>query len=406
MDLSIVEPWSNAAQTPHRIGMVGMFAGMWGEFNPGCFMLGIKTRHELEKRFPASLIDLYSIHNKLQGSVLMPVKQNGLNLTFFPREGQLNFLNDTLSQYNALVFGGDIIWGGDDVVEDNDIFFLKSPEFLATAKPVVAFNAVHTFYTDDNIAPEIEKFQDAALRASYTSVRTTAIRDRLIRHGVLNVDYCPDPVIDLSPDMLPESDPLPEIPRNGKPNLGVSIRGKLSDEVLQTLSALNLDDYNVVVFPYSKQYACLETVQKIKAVFGDKFHYLEEYLDPVQSYKYIGQLDYTIQDTYHGIIASILYNKPFISLDVEPEYTSRKQQLLELLGIDQKYNIRLISGKTAENIGVLKSSIPELLGQELRMDPVKVAEARTRIRNHFDRIAEVIKNNLGPVLQPENQPLP
>ena len=383
------------SEKPISIGMVGMFGGMWGEFNPGCFMTAVKTLSELQKRFPTASIDLYSIHNKLAGADLQKIKLSEIELTLFPRKRQIDLLNNELSRYDALVFGADIIWGGDDIVDDNDIFFLNSSEFLSTSSPTVVFNAVHTFYTEETMgAEEIKKIKNAATRAAYVSVRTQAIQKRLSKLGIPNVEYCPDIVLGLSPEQFSKPRVLPSFLKDQRPTLGISIRQKLADETLGWLMSTDFSDYNVVIFPYSRQYGCMETVKKIKAEFGTCFQYIEQYSDPVESYQLIGEFDYTIQDTYHGIIASTLHRKPFISFDIEPELTSRKQQLLEALGVDQQRNIRLTLGEIAQNIQKMKNSVPVLMKEDFVFDEQKLRTVSDRIQKHFDTMATIIQSKL------------
>ncbi len=367
--------------------MVGMYGGMWREYNPGCFLIGVKTKQELQKRITSS-IDVFSIDNKTKSKGLEHETVHGLDLNFFGRERQIEFLNETLSQYDAIVLGGDIIWGGDDVVQDNDIFFVNSPEFLQSSTPTVLFNCVHTFYDDQSILGQRKKFENAVRRSAYTSVRTKAIQRRLQEIGITNVEYVPDPVLDIDMgDFLKERIFLPT--ERDKPILGISIREKLSDELLATLRDLPLDNFDVVIFPFSRQYRNLETVRKVRSTFGNKFRYFEEYLDPIQSYQFVGELDMFLNDTYHGIIASVLHGKPFVSLDVETELTSRKQQLLQTIGVDNKYNVRL-AYQDPRNVATISNNIPDLMRQPLTYSSTTMQEVRLQIQNHYDQMAKHI----------------
>ena len=379
-----------------KIAMVGMYGGMWREYNPGCFLLGYMTARELKKRLPFAQIDLYAIDNKAEQDRLVIEKRWGLTLRFFSRKQQLRLLEDVLPRYDALVFGGDIIWGGDDVVDDNEIFFVRSPAFLKAQKPMVLFNSVHTFYDDGRIASQREKFVDAAARASYVSVRTEAIRKRLRSIGIDAAVFVPDPVLDLDTKLLARYK-LPRFRENAsrakRPVLGISLRSKLASELIDLLKHADLSAYDVLIFPYSRQYENLETVLAVEKAFGKRFSYIKEYLNPFQSYRLTSELDAYITDAYHGAIAAALYGVPFVSIDVEAEKTSRKQQLLETLKIPERYNIRLAYGDR-RNASTLIREVPKLLRQPLRYDRRALARARRQIRLHFDRMAEMIKRSI------------
>ena len=88
-----------------KIAMVGMYGGMQREYNPGCFMVGQKTKKELQKRIPDAQIDVFSIDNKKVGQGVEREKMRDLELNFFGREEQLKLLNERLSEYDAVVLG-------------------------------------------------------------------------------------------------------------------------------------------------------------------------------------------------------------------------------------------------------------------------------------------------------------
>ena len=143
------------------------------------------------------------------------------------------------------------------------------------------------------------------------------------------------------------------------------------------------------IFPFSRQYKNLETLRKIQERFGSRFKYLDQYLDPVQSYQLVGELDVFFNDTYHGVIASIIHGKPFISLDVETEVTSRKQQLLEAVGVDEKYNVRLLYN-SPDNVSTLNNTIPDLIREPIVYLPNNLQQIKAQIKNHYDQMAKHI----------------
>jgi len=373
----------------NRIAMVGMYGGMWKEFNPGCFMTGLKTYKELLK-INGSKVDIYSIDNKMKGKVLLREDCYGLPITFFSRDIQLDLLENTLSEYDTVVIGGDIVWGGDDVVDDNDIFFARSEKFLSNKSPNLIINCVHTFYDDLEIKNVSKRFIDVCKRADYVSVRTAAIERRLRSIGIENTVHVPDLALGLDPVILRAPK---DRGHSKKLRIGLSVRSKLSTEMISLLEQPFWDDYELVVWPFSRQYYCLETVQKIKEQFGDRFQYIEKYHPPNYSFGMMRNFDLSINDTYHGTIAAILAGTPFISLDVEKEVTSRKDQLLRDLDVDVSSNIRLSSDSTS-NTEVLKREISKkILERSLEKTPIALNEVRDRISRHFGKIRALISNN-------------
>ncbi|MFA7654081.1 MAG: polysaccharide pyruvyl transferase family protein [Candidatus Magasanikbacteria bacterium] len=374
-----------------KIALLGMFGGMWQEYNPGCFLVGYKTYSEIKKRFPQAQIDIFAIQNKLSGKKIIKENKFGLMpINFFPRSAQLDLLKNISTKYDALIIGGDIVWGGDDVVADNDIFFVNCKNFFSSTKTKVLFNCVHTFYNNQTIKAMGEKFQQACVRASYVSVRTKAIQYRLRKLGIKQkINFVPDIVLDFNLNEFKKIT-LPPATTN-KPKLGIAIRFKLVNELIETLKKIDLDKYEVYCFAYSQQYRNLETVKEIKKIFKNKFHYLEKYQDPIASFKLINNFDFLINDTFHGIIAATLQNVPFISLDVEPEKTSRKDQLLESLGIDKKWNIR-IKYHDPKNATVMSEKINNLLNDKFEINKKKIKKSQKLIKKHFDTMERIIKS--------------
>ena len=373
-----------------KIALLGMFGGMWQEYNPGCFLVGYKTYSEIKTRFPKAKIDAFAIHNKLKGSAMIRENKFGIMpLNFFPRSIQLKLLENVLSKYDALIIGGDIVWGGDDVVKDNDIFFVNSPKFINSHNAKILFNCVHTFYNNQTIKLVKNKFKQACSVASYISVRTAPIKNRLKKLGIKQcINFVPDVVLDFNLAKIKEIEITQA--KTGRPKLGISIRAKLSNAMITALKNIDLDKYEVYCFAFSKQYNNLETVQDIKKNFGTRFNYLEKYYNPLESFKLINNFDFLITDTFHGIVAAVLEDVPFISIDVEPEKTSRKDQLLEALGIKKEWNIR-ISYNTPQNSAILSKKINALLKKKFKFKHNKLEESRKLIRQHFDAMEKVIK---------------
>jgi len=371
--------------------MLGMYGGMWREYNPGCFLTGLKTFDELKQRLPKVDIDVFSIDNHLETEELIKENRfNILDIIFFSRKRQIEFLENELSKYDAIVIGGDIVWGGDDVIEDNDIFFLNSEKFINANQPAVLINSVHSFYEDKNIGTVRGKLLKACERSQYLSVRTRALKERLERIGInKQLHQVPDPVLDFDTNKFKNVSLPDNLKSSGRKNIGISVRSKLTEELIQFLHKTDLSEYDVIFYPFSRQYDNLATVHTIQKIFGNKYHYVEEYSDPIKSFGITKNFDLSITDTMHGVTSAVIQKIPFISIDVEHELTSRKDQLLETLNINKKRNVRLSYGNP-NNANILIDEINKLLNEKMEDYEVALNTARQLIKKHFDEMAKII----------------
>ena len=112
----------------------------------------------------------------------------------------------------------------------------------------------------------------------------------------------------------------------------------------------------------------------MRRAFGLRFHYIERDLDPFESFAVIGDLDLLVTDTFHGAIAAIIQDVPFISVDVEPEITSRKEQLLSTLG-SPELNVRLRRGEPGME-ELLVRGVGKFVATPSRVDVSRLAAAR------------------------------
>ena len=89
-----------------RIALVGMYGGMWREYNPGCYMIAVKTLDEMRRRLPRATFSVFSIDNRSELHGCFHENAYGLDIQFFSRSYQLSLLEDVLSRYDALIIGG------------------------------------------------------------------------------------------------------------------------------------------------------------------------------------------------------------------------------------------------------------------------------------------------------------
>ena len=100
-------------------------------------------------------------------------------------------------------------------------------------------------------------------------------------------------------------------------------------------------------------------------------------------------IDYLINETYHGIIAAIVTGKPFVSIDVEPEATSRKQQLLES-GLVESISNGMSASLGDKNVSKLSRAIARLLSGVLPIAS-DLCVVRSQICSHLNRMAQIIE---------------
>ncbi len=321
--------------TRKRIALLGMYGGPFREYNPGCFMIGYQAWQELKRRLPDAEYDFYAIDNFGPYEGLQVEEESGIPIRYFGRHHQIDLLENELSTYDALVVGGDVVWGGVAGLE-NDIFVLNSQTFLNRSRPVVAFNSVYSFYTAETFGDAREKFLNACRRAKYVSVRTLYLKRLLEDNGAEDVSYVPDPVLNLDMSAFDSIPATVKIPPSSKPKLGISISALSVYELIETLRNVDLSDFDVWIHPYTRQFHTIETVLRLKKAFGPRFNYIERYLDPIESFRLIGQFDVSFNDTLHGTIAAMIQGVSFIVMNGEDMRISRLEHLLSLFGMGGK----------------------------------------------------------------------
>ena len=372
--------------TKKRIALLGLYGGPFREYNPGCFMIAWQALRELKKRIPDAQFDLYSIDNFAPYEGFQVEEERGITLRFFGREHQMSLLENELASYDLLVVGGDIVWGGVPGL-DNDIFLLNSQAFLERSAPVVAFNSVYSFYTSETFGEAREKFANACNRAKYVSVRTTYMKKMLEDHGIENVSFVPDPVLGLDMSVFDGTAPAVKLPASSKPTLGISISALSVYELIETLRNVDLSGFDVWLYPYTRQFHTIETVLRVKKAFGSRFNYIEQYLDPVENFRLIGQFDVSLNDTLHGTIAAMIQGVSFIVLNGEDMRISRLEHLLSLFGMGGEMMRQ--SESFPENVADWTERLPRFLNNPLRVADGDLARVRAMIEEHFDNIASL-----------------
>ncbi|SFN49379.1 Polysaccharide pyruvyl transferase family protein WcaK [Chitinophaga sp. YR627] len=370
-----------------KIAMIGMYGGYYrGDYNPGCIMICLKTRYELKKRIENCEIDIFAIDVKTKSKEIVKEHKDGLDINFFPAGEGIALLESVLSQYDALVIGGDVIWS-EDYEKDGKIFFLDSASFLATKKPVVLFNCVHRF---ESVKTKEHLFHNIEQRSKYIAVRTEFFKNELHKIGIDKVKAIPDPVLDLELKKV-------EKKANRKPLIGISVSLKLCDPLIAILKNTDLSQFDICFYAYSRQYDNHVTVMKMRSVFGDKFSYVVEYKDPVETFEMIAGFDISVSDTYHGTISAIIQNVPFVCINTEPLISSRITYLLKPFGLERQ----IVSAypeageNDAETGNRCFQEFNQLINNPPRVDSEDLRDVKKIIQQHFDDMADVIKESTG-----------
>jgi polysaccharide pyruvyl transferase WcaK-like protein len=367
-----------------KIAMIGMYGGHYrGDYNPGCIMICLKTYQELKKRIKNCEIDIFAIDNKTEKDGIFKEHKNGLSINFFPAREGVSLLNSIFSTYDALVIGGDVVWS--DFYEESGIFFIDSEPFLATKKPLVLFNCVHRF---NSVETKEDLFINIQKRAQYIAVRTNFFKDELNEIGISNVKAIPDPVLDL--DLKKVNKKI-----NKKPVLGISVSVQLCDPLISILSHTDLSEFDVCFYPYSRQYGNHVTVMAIRSFFGDKFSYILDYKDPLETFEMIAGFDISVSDTYHGTIAALIQNVPFICINTEPPVSSRITHLLKPFKLENQ----IVSTYPEPGEGELETfnrclqEFNALINDPPRVDHDQLKDVKKVIQKHFDDMADIIKDS-------------
>jgi polysaccharide pyruvyl transferase WcaK-like protein len=349
-------------------------------------MICLKTYQELKKRIENCEIDIFAIDTKTKNNEIIKEHKDGLDINFFPAREGVSLLNSIFSKYDALVIGGDVVWS-EDYEENGKVFFLDSESFLATKRPSVLFNCVHRF---ESVKTKEDLFINIEKRSKYIAVRTSFFKNELNKIGISNVKAIPDPVLDLE---------LKKINKkiNKKPVIGISVSLKLCDPLIAVLKHSDLSKFDVCFYPYSRQYDNHITVMKMRSVFGDKFSYILEYKDPIETFEMIAGFDISVTDTYHGTIAAIIQNVPFVCINTEPLISSRITYLLKPFKLDNQI-VSTYPEPGESDIETSNRCFQEfnaLINNPPRVDNDQLKEVKILIQKHFDDMADIIKDSQG-----------
>lgn len=386
-----------------RVALVGMYGGYFGERNPGCFLILEATLQALERRLPDTSFDIYSEDAIARFQGLREEAVHGRELRFFSSNWGKTLLETTLASYDALVLGGDIILSPPP---PPSVFLLESPTFQESPGPPVFYNAAHTALSAAEIldGPHSARFRGLCTRSSYVGVRTEYARDALKALGYADkVAFCPDPTLSLDLNQLIRGIDTTPLKREKKV-LGVSIMAHFIDALADAISADTdlQEEFDVWIYPYSRQYNHIESVLRIKQRYGDMFNYIDRYQDPLDTIALMAQFDASMNDTYHGTIVALLSGIPFLVIDREDFIRSRNRNLLRLFSLEDRIVASHSHGLTDDSDDLLLGDalVERWSGalQRLRQSrgTPNLGAVRALIDAHFDRIAHGILSSSGP----------
>ncbi len=383
----------------HLVALAGMYGGYFGERNPGCFLILEATMQALERRLPDTSFDIYSEDAIARFKGLREEVVHGRTLRSFSSQWGTTLLETTLASYDALVLGGDVILAPPP---PPSVFLLESSAFQQSPGPPVFYNAAHTALSADEIldGPHSERFRGLCNRSSYVGVRTEYARDALRTLGYANrVAFCPDPTLSLDINRLIRGINVTPL-KQEKKVLGISIMAHFIEALADaiTADAFVREEFDVWIYPYSRQYNHIESVLRIRQKYGDIFHYVDRYQDPLETVALMSQFDASINDTYHGTIVALLLGIPFLVIDREDAIRSRTRNLLRLVSREDCIMASRLHGFTndADDLLLGDALVERWSGaiQRLRTGPLRgpadLSAVRSLIDAHFDRIAHGI----------------
>ncbi len=387
-----------------RIALVGVYGGLMRDYNPGCFMIARESLRQLKRRIRRATFVTYSIDMSGRYPGMRAETQTGLVIRFCSASHQLDLLDHELSHYDALVVGGDNVWMASAEIRathaHNDVFFLNSPAFQVSYRPVVAINCASTTSESADILNDRDRFQRACARARYVAVRPSYLADILRSElGVREVSCVPDPVLGVDPGELRHTMTPVALDRQKKPRLGIAVRPAIVDALIAALKEVGsaLDRFEVWVYPYSRLHWHLESVHRIRSAFGRRFNYIDRHRGPLASFLLAGSFDVSLNDTYHGTISAVVHGKAFIALRFLDRPRSRRAQLMQDLGLADR-SILMHSGGLPpshydQDVTALAEALPGLLDAPSEATPKRLDQLRERTDQHFDCVADTIRDS-------------
>lgn len=223
------------------------------------------------------------------------------------------------SRYDAIVVGSDMLWSYD--FKNNWPFYYAT---FAPSNKIVTY--APSFGKNDLSEEEIEMCKPMISRIAHLSCREEAgisfIKDKF----GLNAEHVIDPTLLLSGEEW--SHLLGDLPRlvNNNYILTYVFKGSCQNGRKELFDQLNLRNDKQLIF-----------INGQEGKFKRNFY--QGYFSPVEYVTLFRDADFTVTDTFHGLMFSLIFNKPFIVLDKSSFGVSsdRQQSTLRTYGLEDRF---------------------------------------------------------------------
>lgn len=227
--------------------------------------------------------------------------------------------SDLADRYDAIVVGSDMLWSND--FKNNWPFFFAS---FAPSKKIVTY--APSFGKNDLSDEEIELCRPMISRISHLSCREEAgvsfIKDKF----GLTAEHVIDPTLLLSGEEW--SHLFGDISRLIKDNyiLTYVFRGSCQNGRKQLFNQFNSIKGKKLIF-----------------INGQEGHFKNNiykgYFSPIEYVTLFRDADFTVTDTFHGLMFSLIFKKPFVVLDKSSFGVSsdRQQSTLKTYGLEDRF---------------------------------------------------------------------
>lgn len=384
----------NEGSHMNKIAMIGIYGGIERDFNPGNVMIAYYTYVECIKRIKNVEIDVFSLDfTSTKTMETVSCFENAdfkFLVTFFSEDMALYLFECITKSYSLVILGGDIILGLSNVFFLEDIISKKE-------HPPIIMNCVSTLWRSHLISlRQKEKVRLLAEHCEYIAVREHYVKQLLIDCGVSKeIRIVPDPVLLHCSSDWETSDNVQalfsEFKRSKKKIVGISecwVKEKYLVEGLIKSKAIN--ECSVLFFPYSKRYHHKETVEKYRRILGKYCKYIEEYLNPWETFSLISNLDFCICNALHNCIAALTTGIPFLGIDPSPFFESRHTEILLKKDLLAGSILKLGVIENDHNGETIKLALIRFLqDKNLVFDCTREREA---LKEHFDTISQIYYN--------------
>jgi len=227
--------------------------------------------------------------------------------------------SDLASNYDAIVVGSDMLWSYD--FKNNWPFYFAT---FAPSEKIVTY--APSFGKNDLSKEEIEMCKPMISRITHLSCREEAGISFIKEHFGLTAEHVIDPTLLLSGEEW--SHLLGDMPRLVKDNyiLSYVFRGSCQNGRKQLFDQLNSRKYKQLIF-----------INGQEGKFKNNIY--RGYFSPIEYVTLFRDADFTVTDTFHGLMFSLIFNKPFIVLDKSSFGVSsdRQQSTLKTYGLEDRF---------------------------------------------------------------------